>query len=141
MPHTRESCISDLFCTNKPGLAKSVNVIPGLSDHELVCADCNIRAQITKKHLVRYICGPRRTDNPYAQSYVNSGMILLVLIIYVQWRKFFSKFKSEVESLVSKYIPFKMTSTRFNMPWFNNTAKRMCKKKTKIVQQSLTDQA
>ena len=29
-------------------------------------------------------------------------------------------------------IPTKMTSSRDNMPWFNNTLKRMCKKKQRL---------
>ena len=40
---TREGGVLDLFCTNKPGLTKSVDGLPGLSDHDIVCADCNIR--------------------------------------------------------------------------------------------------
>ena len=31
---TRHKAILDLFCTNKPGLAKHTSVIPGKSDHD-----------------------------------------------------------------------------------------------------------
>ena len=135
MSHTRERCILDLFCTNKPGLTKSVNVIPGLSDHEIVCADCNIRARTTKKTSHIHLWSKADWQSlctklcEFRDDLISSCHLRSV-------EENYSKFKSEVESLMSKYIPSKTTSTRFNMPWFNNTIKRMCKKKTKIVQQS-----
>ena len=46
---TRESAILDLFITNKPGLVQACTVIPGLSDHEFVLADCDIRAASARK--------------------------------------------------------------------------------------------
>ena len=49
MDFSREERILDLFCSNKPNLTKSVHVIPGLSDHEAVCADCDIQARTHKK--------------------------------------------------------------------------------------------
>ena len=132
MSHTRESRILDLFCTNKPGLTKSVNVIPGLSDHEIVCADCNIKARITKKpprkiHLwSKADWQSLRTKLcEFRDDFISSCHLRSV-------EENYSKFKNEIESLMTKYIPSKMTSTRFNMPWFNNTIKRMCKKKQRL---------
>ena len=132
MYHTRESLILDLFCTNKPGLTKSVNVIPGISHHEIVCADCNIRARMTKKtpreiHLwSKADWQSLRTKLcEFRDDFISSCHLRSV-------EENYSKCKSEVELLMSKYIPTKMTSTRFNMPWFNNTIKRMCKKKQKL---------
>jgi len=45
----REGHVLDLFCTNKPGLTKSLHGLPGLSDHDIVCADCHVRARIIRK--------------------------------------------------------------------------------------------
>ena len=49
MEPTREKNILDLFCTNKPGLVKSCQTIPGISDHECVLANCNVKAKLAKK--------------------------------------------------------------------------------------------
>ena len=46
---TRENQLLDLFCSNKPSQVKSCNTIPGLSDHEVIIADCLIKAKICKK--------------------------------------------------------------------------------------------
>jgi len=40
----------------------------------------------------------------------------------------YNDFKSFVDSVMDTCIRTKRTSSRFNMPWFNNTLKRMCRK-------------
>ena len=39
---TRGQNLLDLFCCNKPSLIKSINSIPGISDHNIVLSDCKI---------------------------------------------------------------------------------------------------
>ena len=47
--HTRENRLLDLFCTNKPSLVKSVSTIPGISDHDAIVADSDIKPAYIKK--------------------------------------------------------------------------------------------
>ena len=46
---TRGQNLLDLFCCNKPSLVKTCISIPGISDHSIVLADCNLKTPITKK--------------------------------------------------------------------------------------------
>ena len=46
---TRGQNLLDLFCCNKPPLVKSHISIPGISDHSIVLADCDLKATINKK--------------------------------------------------------------------------------------------
>ena len=39
----------DLFCCNKPSLVKACISIPGISDHSIVLADCDLKVTINKK--------------------------------------------------------------------------------------------
>ena len=39
---TRGQNLLDLFCCNKPSLVKACISIPGISDHSIVLADCNL---------------------------------------------------------------------------------------------------
>ena len=106
MSHTRESRILDLFCTNKPCLTKSVNVIPGLSDHEIVCAYCNIRARITKK-TPRKIHLWSKADWQSLRTKLcefKDDFISSCHLRSVEEHYLYLKFKSEVELLMSKYI-------------------------------------
>ena len=46
---TRRNNTLDLYCTNKPGLTKTIKTISGISDHETVAVDSNLRPQYNKK--------------------------------------------------------------------------------------------
>ena len=40
---TRKNKILDLLCTNKPDLFSDIRSIPGISDHEIILADCDLK--------------------------------------------------------------------------------------------------
>ena len=46
---TRCDNVLDLFCTNKPGLVKSVSTIPGFSDHSFILVDTVLKPVTTNK--------------------------------------------------------------------------------------------
>ena len=46
---TRGQNLLDLFCCNKPSLVKSITSIPGISDHNIVLADCKLKPSIITK--------------------------------------------------------------------------------------------
>ena len=46
---TRGHNLLDLFCCNKPSLVKSITSIPGISDHNIVLADCKLKPSIITK--------------------------------------------------------------------------------------------
>ena len=58
--HSRDLNILDLVPTNIPSLVKSVHIIPGLSDHEAVVADCCI--------IPRHIKKPSRKVNLFSKA-------------------------------------------------------------------------
>ena len=43
------SFLLDLFCCNKHSLVKACISIPGISDHIIVLADCELKATMNKK--------------------------------------------------------------------------------------------
>ena len=40
---TREGALLDLIGTNKSGLVKSVHTIPGISDHDIIVLDADLK--------------------------------------------------------------------------------------------------
>ena len=46
---TRECSVLDLYCTNNPSLTKFISVIPGISDHDIVLVDSDIKPKLAKK--------------------------------------------------------------------------------------------
>ena len=49
MEPTRGQNLLDLSCCKKPSLVKACISIPGISDHSIVLADCDLKATINKK--------------------------------------------------------------------------------------------
>ena len=48
--NTRKDAVLDLFCTNKPSFVKTIDTIPGISDHDgIILVDMTLKAQINKK--------------------------------------------------------------------------------------------
>ena len=128
---TRDGRVLDLFCTNKPGLTKSIHGLPGLSDHDIVCADCHVRARAIRKP-TRKIYLWSKTDWVELKSrtieYKDS---IMRQYLSRSFEVNYNDFKSFVDSVMDTCIPTKRDSSRFNMPWFNNTLKKKCAGKNK----------
>ena len=50
---TRGQNLLDLFCCNKSSLVKFCISIPGISDHSIVLADCDLKATINTKKVTQ----------------------------------------------------------------------------------------
>jgi len=121
-----------IFCTNKPGLTKSIHVIPGLSDHEIVCVDCDPRARVNKKPPRKIHLWSKADWSNIKQAMVEFRDEFLAKFHLRSVEDNYQVFKGVVHSLLDSYIPSKITSSRFNMPWFNNTLKRLCNKEQRL---------
>ena len=60
---TRGQNLLALFCCNKSLLVKTCISIPGISDHSIVLADCNLKVTINKKHQEKYTSGLKQIGN------------------------------------------------------------------------------
>ena len=106
--------------------------MPGLSDHDVIYADWNIKAG--RQNPARYqIFLWKHADFESIRSSTK------------QWANNFTTLHSSttpVETLTSEIkqflkitlkesLPSKFTSTRHNQPWFNTTTKRICRRKVR----------
>ena len=120
---TRENSILDLFCTNKPGLVKSVHIIPGISDHEIVLVDCDFRARINKKHSRKFHLWSRADWPTIKQKLTEFQEEFLASCHLKSVEDNYKELKSQIETLMNLHITSKMSSTRYNLPWLNTTLK------------------
>ena len=126
---TRNNKILNLLCTNKPDLFSDIRSIPGISDHEIILADCDLKPVVCKK--------PPRTI--YLWNKVDWNKIRLLASEFSESflpehgtrsvEKNYTMFKEFIALTMKVHIPNKLTSTRTNLPWFNRGLKRMCKVK------------
>ena len=129
---TWENRILDLFCTNKPGLTKAITTIPGISDHEIICADCDIKAKMHKKPPRKIHTWSRADWSKLRERIVSYRDSFLENCPNRSIKENYKDFQDYIQHIMDAHIPTKMSTTRFNVPWFNGTLKRMCKKKQRL---------
>ena len=49
------------------------------------------------------------------------------------------KLKNHIDQVIEAHIPSKRVTTRINVPWITTNIKRMCRKKTEVVQSGQKD--
>ena len=126
---TRGQNLLDLFCCNKPSLVKTITSIPGISDHNIVLADCKLKPSIiTKPQRKIYQWSKadwrslREQTVAFAEDFLASATTRSVNENYI-------KFRTYLEEVMENKIPSKLSSKRFKLPWFNRDLKRLCRKK------------
>ena len=130
---TREKNVLDLFFTNKPGLVKSVHAIPGLSDHDIVMADCSIKAQINKQP-PRYIHMWSKADwDKIKKEASNFCQLFLQNAPNNSVDANYKTFKNFMEKVIKDNVPSKLLrSAKKNLPWITQGIRRMCRKKQRL---------
>ena len=129
---TREDSVLDLFCTNKPGLVKSTSTIPGISDHDIIAADCDISARHTRKAPRKIHMFPKadwtklkEESKIFCDDFLQRHVVRSV-------EENYSALKQHLTDIINKYIPSRTSSSRFNLPWMITTLRRMCRKKQRL---------
>ena len=126
---TREANILDLFITNKPGLLKQIVTIPGISDHDIIMTDCDLRAYIPKK-VHRKIYSYSKADWPNIhKSMEDFKDVFSREAISRSPEENFNILKSKIEQVIEKFVTCKTTSSRYKPPWSNIQIRRACRKK------------
>ena len=125
---TRGQNLLDLFC-NKPSLVKACISIPGISDHSIVLADCDLRATINKKP-------PRKV---YRWSKADWQLIKEQTVIFAKQflalaqtrtvKENYTVFIKYMEGILAVNIPSKLSNSRHTLPWMNKNFKRLIRKK------------
>jgi len=127
--HTRENRLLDLFCTNKPSLVKSMSTIPGISDHDAIIADSDIKpAYVKKKPRSIFIFSKanwakmREDTTKFATEFLRTYRNTTV-------EENWASLKLFITQIMATHIPTKTTSKRQNLPWLSGELKRQtCKK-------------
>jgi len=138
---TRENATLDLFCTDKPGLVKSIQTIPGISDHDgIIMVDLSLKAQINKKTSRSIPLWAKANWDLLKEKASSLTSEFLIDCnsrdIYENW-KLFEKYIKELMNM----IPSKRTSTRYNLPWLTNEVKRKCRKKRRLYRKAKKSKA
>ena len=130
MEPTREDNILDLVLTSNPSLVHSIEVKAGISDHDIVVVNADLRPVKTrpvrrkiylyKKGNTEKNCEDLNDLNEKMDSnFVNSHSI----------NDLWDLFTASLQKTIADNIPTKMTSSRFSLPWVTPDIRRKLRKK------------
>ena len=124
--------ILDLVFTNRPGLIKKLNVVDGISDHSTVIIDVNISPK-RKHRLKRNIFISIKADHPNIQKSLDDFTheyfsLNQNMTVNDKWNLVSTK----IINIMNQYVPRRLTTFRFNLPWFSKDLKNICKRKKRL---------
>ena len=128
---TRGQNLLDLFCCNKPSLVKSITSIPGISDHNIVLADCKLKPSIITKPQRKIYQWSKADWHALREQTVDFAEEFLASATTRSVNENYIKFRTYLEVVMENKIPSKLSSKRFKLPWFNRELKRLCRKKAR----------
>ncbi|XP_077988548.1 uncharacterized protein LOC144443049 [Glandiceps talaboti] len=128
---TRSNNILDLCFTNCPPHVISTDVIPGISDHEVVTATISLKPILVRpiKHKFYLYKKANYTeiqtmlqhfDSKLSSQYTEATDVDIIV----------SEFNQLIQNAMNQHIPSQMSSSRWKLPWINRSIRRdVCIKK------------
>ena len=109
-----------------------IEVFPGISDHDMVLFSVEISCR-KKKNVKRKVYIKRKTSysrikkklNESADSFMANSKELSV-------DEMWDTFERSIRSTMDACIPHKMTSSRYNLPWFKRSLRRQSRAKQRL---------
>ena len=130
---TRNHNILDLFLTNRPGLVIDYEIIPGLSDHDIVRVNNRIKALILKKpKRIIYLWNKCNTLDLHQAAIKFQNIFLAKYSINSPVEDIWQFIKANLKELMDNFVPTKQTTNKINKCWFNTKLKKLCKQKENL---------
>ena len=129
---TRADKTLDLLLTNSPSPVNGVKGIPpiGKADHDIVYVEYDIKA----KHIQqapRKIYLYKRADMDGLRDHLAHyrDSFLSYDHSHMSVNDMWVSFKSEIIAAIERFIPSKMTKTKYSSPWIDSSIKRLIKRR------------
>nr|XP_054769536.1 uncharacterized protein LOC129277373 [Lytechinus pictus] len=140
---TRQQNMLDLLFTTNPTLIDSVKPIPGISDHDSVVQidfTGTVKHKKSKAHRV-YNYKKANFDKIRTELWSFSEEFFInspgTKSVNLNWESL----KCKLTYLKEKYIPSKMSSTRFNLPYITREIKSKIRQKHRVYNRALKSQS
>ncbi|CAG2208258.1 unnamed protein product [Mytilus edulis] len=131
---SRENNILDFFLTNHPSLVKSCNTLPGISDHNMIVLDTDLKPQYNKpKPREIYVYKKAKWEEIKADI-IKFGADIINSNTSVEER--WTNLKNGIETTLNLNVPRKITNKRHNLPWLSNSVKKKIRRKHKLFQKA-----
>ena len=133
--HTREDKTLDLLLTNFPSPVNRVKWMPpiGKADHDIVYVEYDIKAkriQQAPRKIYLYKRADRDGLRDHLARYRDS--FLSCDHSHMSVNDIWVSFKSEVIPAIERFIPSKMTKTKYSSPWIDSSIKPLIKRRDRL---------
>ncbi|WAQ95830.1 hypothetical protein MAR_028520, partial [Mya arenaria] len=132
--YTREGNILDLLLLSNPTLVQSVNIISGISDHDIVSASISARPTSLKQK--PRVCSVYSKANwPEFRKYFSTVKVdILHNHEQISVEELWQRFKSAISTGIATYIPIKHIRPKRSLPWINKSIRKLLRKRNKLYQ-------
>ena len=129
---TRGTSILDLLFSNRPDLVKNCKLLAGLGDHEAVRVQLALQI-IRKKPTQRRIQLWNRVDESKLKNDAHKfrSTFLEKFSVKDNVLEMWDFIKAEINAIIEKNVPTKMSSSKTHQPWINTETKRLIRKKNR----------
>ena len=120
---------------NQPGpeptgsLVKACISIPGILDHSIVLAGCDLKTTINKKPPRKVYQWSKADWQLIKEQAVIFAKQFLALALNRTVKENYPVFIEYMEGILAVNIPSKLSNSRHNLPWMNRNFKRLIRKK------------
>ena len=132
---TRNDRTLDLLFTNSPSPVNRVKGMPpiGKADHDIIHVEYDIKAKRIKQ-APRKIYLYKRADMEGLRDHLARlrDLFLSSDHSHMSVNDMWVSFKSEVLEAIERFIPTKMTKTKYSLQWIDHSIKRLIRKREKL---------
>ena len=132
---TRQEKTLDLLLTNSPSPVNRVKGMPpiGKADHDIVHIEYDIKAKRIQQ-APRKIYLYKRADMDGLRDHMAQlrDSILSADHSHMSVNDLWVKFKSDFSAAMERFIPSKMTKTKYSLPWIDTSIKRLIRKRDRL---------
>ena len=128
---TRKENTLDLFFTSEPSKIVKVSSTAPISDHDLIVVDLNLC--VKKKPKSQHIIYNWKKANVEEINKLVSEKLKNInqnqlTDVEASW----NNFKNVLLEAQDKFVPHRLSTSRHNLPWFNQKLRRLAKKKQRL---------
>ena len=130
---TREANTLDLIISKCPQLVPHVDVLPGLSDHDVVFCEINVQTQM-RKQIPRQILLYTKADwEGLRATMTNLHEKIKEEKSTASTEEIWTHFRDKLQTAIKDHIPHKQARVKGNKPWVSPALRRLIKKRDRII--------
>ena len=123
----------DLFFTSNSSLVNKVEIIPGISDHEIVYVESSLKPRKVKKPPRKIYLYNKADTEKIKENIKNMDIVNQNISQDQNIDNLWDNFRSKVLNIMNENIPTKMiNNTKKRLPWINKNIRSLIRKRNKL---------